>query len=286
MSRPPNESPAPEPVGPSAEDQVLELLARGDLDVVGRLVDASNATLLAQVCLDGVTRRCVYKPVAGERPLWDFPRGTLARREVAAYLLSAAAGWHLVPATVLRDGPHGTGSVQLWVEGGLVGGGVVDVCAPADLPDGWISVLEAEGFDGTALVLAHADDAELAGMALFDVVVNNADRKVSHVLREPTSGLLLGVDHGLTFNLEPKLRTVLWGWAGARIGDPELARLGRLATDLRDPGVARSLAGQLAALVSEAEVEQTRHRVERLLATRRFPRPTPGRYPAIPWPPV
>ncbi len=253
--------------------------------MLGRLVDASNATLLAQVRLDERVRRCVYKPIRGERPLWDFPSGTLGRREVAAYEVSAAVGWHLVPPTLLRDGPHGLGSVQIWVDDGDVGGGVLDVRAPDKVPSGWLTVLEAETYDGSPLVLAHADDPELASMAVFDAVVNNADRKIGHVLRDRVTGRLLGVDHGLTFNIEHKLRTVLWGWAGSGLAGADLDRLQTLSTLLDDGGDA-GLAGRLADLLTDAEVESTRRRVERLLSARRHPRPQPGRYPAIPWPPL
>ncbi len=256
--------------------------------MIGRLVDASNATLLAQVELDGVSGRCVYKPVAGERPLWDFPRGTLANREVAAYELSVCAGWEMVPPTVLRDGPHGQGSVQWWIEGGQSGGGVVDLVAADAVPAGWLRVLDAETYDGEHVVLAHADDPDLAAMALFDVVTNNADRKVGHVLREPVSGLLRGVDHGLTFNLDPKLRTVLWGWAGRRIPAVrlgELERLGALLQQTRPDGGPDPIAARLTSLLDAAEVQATMSRVQRLLGAGRYPRPGASRYPAIPWPP-
>lgn len=255
--------------------------------MLGRLVDASNATLLAEVDLGGARSRCVYKPVAGERPLWDFPRGTLASREVAAYELSSEAGWDLVPPTVLRDGPHGRGSVQWWVDGGEAGGGVVDLVTEDAVPPGWLRVLDAETYDGRHVVLAHADEASLASMALFDAVANNADRKVGHVLRDPGTGDLRGIDHGLTFNVDPKLRTVLWGWAGRRIPAQERERLERLVVMLERPrrhGAGRLLE-RLAGLLGDSEVEATLARVHRLLGTGRFPRPGGGRYPAIPWPP-
>src|SRR5258708_10090376 len=150
------------------------------MELEGRLVDASNTTIRAFITLDGVSVRCVYKPVRGERPLWDFPDGTLAGREVAAYAGSAATGWDLVPPTVLRDGPLGPGACQLWVEESdqpLVG------FVPAEeLPDTWLQIAAASDDEGQAYLLAHADDALLARMALFDVVVNNADRKGGHVL--------------------------------------------------------------------------------------------------------
>src|SRR5450755_847325 len=166
---------------------VLDLLCRGELQIRGRLVDASNATLYASVELDGVQGRCVYKPVTGERPLWDFPSRTLARREVAAYELSSAAGWDVVPPTVLRDGPYGQGSVQWWVGAGEVdvdgdpiggepGAGLVDIVTPGQVPTGWLHVLRAESYEGSPVSLVHADDPGLARMAVFDVIANNADR--------------------------------------------------------------------------------------------------------------
>ncbi len=250
--------------------------------MLGRLVEASNATLLAEVSLDGSGRRCVYKPIAGERPLWDFPARTLARREVAAYRLSAAAGWALVPPTLLRDGPHGPGSVQAWVEGAdddlpEPGGGAVEVVPVDAVPPGWLEVVRAETYDGSRVALVHADDPQLRTMALFDAIVDNADRKGGHVLRE-RDGTLRGVDHGLTFNVEDKLRTVLWGWAGRRLDEGELADLERLAGHL-----AGELGAELAELLSTPEVDRTRERLDRLCSTGRFPRPG-ARRPVIPWP--
>ncbi|MFP5335231.1 MAG: SCO1664 family protein [Actinomycetes bacterium] len=265
-------------------EDALELLARGELEVAGRLVDASNATLLAHVTSDGVRAACVYKPVAGERPLWDFPRGTLARREVAAYRLSAGGGFDVCPPTVLRDGPFGVGSVQLWVDAGdaepVPGAGLVDVVRPADVRPGWRRVLDAYGVDGEPVVLVHAEDTALAGMALFDAVANNADRKGGHVLRG-ADGHLFGVDHGLTFHDEPKLRTVLWGWAGEPIAPDGADLLRRLAALLDDAG---DLARDLAGLLSSSELDALRARTADLLRSGRFPLPEEGR-PLIPWPP-
>jgi uncharacterized repeat protein (TIGR03843 family) len=269
----------------------LVLLAEGELEVQGRLTEASNATLYSTVSLDGVEAGCVYKPVAGERPLWDFPSRTLARREVAAYQLSAASGLGVVPPTVLRTGPFGPGSVQWWVsptgpgpqeepESGELGAGVVDVVAPGRLPDGWMAVLEAEGRDGRPVVLAHADDPTLRRMALFDAVTNNTDRKGGHILRD-ADGAIYGVDHGLTFNVEDKLRTVLWGWAGEPLGAEATEVLERLVTDLAGAG---ALHTALSGLLSDAEVGRTSRRAAQLLRRRRFPEPPTG-WPSIPWPP-
>src|SRR5215470_1681885 len=256
---------------------MLEVLSRGDIDVIGRLVDASNATLYATVRLDDIGLHCVYKPVAGERPLWDFPAHTLARRETAAYLVCAAAGWGMVPPTVLRDGPFGPGSVQWWVGDpgedpsrealpsfGDPGAGLVDVVAPEEIPAGWLKVIEAEGFDGSPVALVHADDDDLRRMAVFDIVVNNADRKGGHVVRD-LDGTIYGVDHGLTFNVDDKLRTILWGWAGDRLPDDAREAVARLGADL----AARS--------------RLRRQRAAALAGRGRFPLPRAGR-PNIPWP--
>jgi uncharacterized repeat protein (TIGR03843 family) len=277
---------------PGAVDEAarIEILSRGDLEVRGRLVEASNATLLAAATLDGVRARCVYKPVAGERPLWDFPSRTLARRETAAYVLSAGAGLDVVPVTVLRDGPFGPGSVQWWVDEGELdedgdplpgepGAGLVDVVPPARVPAGWRRILDAEGIDGRPVVLAHADDPVLRRMAVFDVVANNADRKGGHVVRDAEGGVF-GVDHGLTFNVDDKLRTVLWGWSGEPIPAADRDLLGVLSGDLERGGPVRAT---LEDLLDDDEVERTAQRARTLLDAGRYPRPTFGR-PPIPWP--
>jgi uncharacterized repeat protein (TIGR03843 family) len=229
----------------------LRLLRHGEIEVTGRLVDASNATLYCAVTLDGVDAACVYKPVAGERPLWDFPDGTLAGREVAAYLVSEATGWDIVPPTVMRDGPFGPGMCQLWIE--------VD-----------------EDVDLTRLV--NSDIAPLRRMAVFDAVVNNADRKGGHLLPVP-GGHVYGVDHGVCFSVEDKLRTLLWGWRGRKLTDEALDMLGALRAMLEG-----QLAGELSTLLTDYEVLTTLGRVEHLLATRRHPVPH-GDWPAVPWPP-
>jgi uncharacterized repeat protein (TIGR03843 family) len=276
---------APDAGSELTDVQALEVLAGGELEVAGRIVDASNATLLARVSADGVALTCVYKPVAGERPLWDFPRATLGRREVAAYLVSEAAGFDLVPPTVLRGGPFGTGSVQLWVdpvdEGAAEpGAGLVDVLPPEQVTPGWLRVLDAYGADGEPVVLVHADDERLARMAAFDAVTNNADRKGGHVLRG-AGDRVLGVDHGLTFNAEPKLRTVLWGWAGDALPSDAVEAVEELAGRL---GEGSALTEALCELLSAGEVRALRQRTRALLRRRRFPLPDAGR-PLIPWPP-
>lgn len=254
------------------------VLSRGALEVEGRLVDASNTTVRCAASLDGVTVRCVYKPVAGERPLWDFPEGTLAGREVAAYLVSEATGWALVPLTVLRqDGPLGPGACQLWTEEGSTG--PVGFLPQADLPTDWFPVLAAEDDTGERYLLAHAGDPRLARMAVFDTVINNADRKGGHVLVTPDGGMH-GIDHGLCFHASPKLRTVLWGWAG----QPLPQEVAPVLADLE-----QAVAGRLGRALSEhltgAEVAAVAQRAARLRRTGRFPTPDPRRT-AVPWPPV
>ncbi|HWP64084.1 MAG TPA: SCO1664 family protein [Candidatus Binatia bacterium] len=283
--------PQPPPIDPRA---LLELIASGELAILGRLVGSSNNALLAVARAGGGTQGIgedpgrgaaaasagsnggrgegpgapresteggqgaegfeipvVYKPIAGERPLWDFPDGTLAHREVAAYLLAEAAGWSIVPPTVFRDGPFGPGMVQLWVE-----------ADPA--------------VDRVALVVGA--DPRLRPIALFDVVANNADRKVGHLIPTP-AGRILGVDHGICFHAEPKLRTVLWAWRGEPLTADEQDRLADLRDRLLGP-----LAEELEHHLSRGEVMALRRRIERLLRNPCFPDPDPDR-PAIPWPP-
>src|SRR6478735_4706528 len=237
---------------------VVEALTHGDLEVVGQITDSSNIALLCEVQGDAVTEAAaatgapvhvIYKPVRGERPLWDFPDGTLAGREVATFAVSRAAGWDVVPPTVLRDGALGEGSVQLWID--TVDDDeatLVDVMAPAALPDSWLRVLDALGSDGEPVVLGHADDERLRRMSVLDVVLNNADRKGGHVLVEP-GGAVHGVDHGVSFHAEPKLRTVLWGWAGESLTRAEVAVLEALRDDLLG-----ALGTTLVELVSRHEV--------------------------------
>jgi uncharacterized repeat protein (TIGR03843 family) len=271
----------------AAEADALTLLAHGQIEVQGRLVGASNATLYCEIRLDGVEQACVYKPVSGERGLWDFPDGSLAGREVAAYLMSEATGWGLVPPTVYRDGPFGPGSVQLWIdqESDDPGAGVVDVVARDRIPAGWLRVLDAQDGAGDPVSLVHADHPDLARMAALDVVLNNADRKGGHVLDDGSGGLY-GVDHGLTFNLDEKLRTVLWGWAGSPVPPDTLEVLGRIARDLRSwcEHPAEGWVDDLNEQITREEIEVTAHRAQRLTRRGRYPRQADG-WPAIPWPP-
>ncbi|GAA4861568.1 SCO1664 family protein [Saccharopolyspora rosea] len=259
-----------------AGDSASELLRHGRLDVQGRLVEASNATLFCAIEVDGMSAECVYKPVRGERPLWDFPDGTLAGREVASYLVSEALGWGLIPPTLLRDGPFGPGMVQLWVD--TDGDSeLVDVVPPDEVPDGWLPVLRAHDQRGDAVVLAHADHEQLRRLAVLDVVINNADRKGGHILHAP-DGRVLGVDHGVSLNTDDKLRTVLWGWIGDRLPDEAVDRVSELRALLEGP-----LAAELAEHITPKEVQAISARIDRLLDEGVFPEPS-GEWPAIPWP--
>ena len=236
----------------------VDVLREGEIQLVGRLVGSTNHAMLGRVTRvcpppeESVTLEAVYKPTAGERPLDDFPDGTLARREVAAFLVSEATGWGIVPPTVLRDGPFGEGAVQLWID-----------LDPA--------------VDIVGMVIG--DDARLRRIAAFDAAINNTDRKGGHLLPVDGGAHIFGVDHGVTFSTYPKLRTVLWGWRGQPFSEDERVGLGRIADGLRG-----ALARDLAPLLSRAEVAATRRRVDELLDSGRFPYPR-GDWPAIPWPP-
>lgn len=255
---------------------VLGLLWGGRLEVTGRIVAASNATLLCEVQGEGLRAECVYKPVRGERPLWDFPHGTLAGREVASYLISEATGWSLVPPTVLREGPFGPGMVQFWIDTDDKTE-LVDVLAPGDVPPGWRTVLRARDTVGDPALLVHADRVELRRMAVLDILLNNADRKAGHVLAGVDGGVY-GVDHGICLHEEQKLRTVLWGWVGERLPAD-------LLEDVR--GLRRALDDRLCAALAEHltphELRALSDRVDQLLAAPEFPAPS-GHWPAIPWP--
>ncbi len=246
-----------------------ELLS-APLVLEGRIMPASNATFFGSA---GETQ-VVYKPVAGEKPLWDFPDGTLANREIASYAVSAALGWDVVPLTFLRDGPHGPGMVQLWQEPDP-DQFPVDLVAPDEVPPGWKRVLDASDGRGEPVSLVHEDSLPLRRMALFDVVVNNADRKGGHVLGM-TDGHRYGVDHGVSFNTDNKLRTVLWGWAGEPLDEVEIEAVTRLLVD-------DALAATLSDLVTRTEVRAFQRRCELLLSRGSYPDPS-SQWPAIPWP--
>jgi uncharacterized repeat protein (TIGR03843 family) len=254
-------------------------LLDGHLVVLGRILPASNHTFLTRLGDEGV--QCVYKPNSGERPLWDFTDGTLADREYAAWVVSDHLGWDVVPPTVLRDGPAGPGMVQLWMEpdgASEDGPDPVDIVPEGQLPPGYLHVLDATGGNDEPVVLVHEDSEPLRRMAVFDIITNNTDRKGGHVLPMP-DGHRYGVDHGVCFHNEDKLRTVLWGWAGQRLTIAELAGvqgvLDGLSGDLRE---------RLEGLLTVREVDAVGRRCERLLRVGRFPIPAGG-WPSIPWPP-
>ncbi|KFF58669.1 phosphatidylinositol kinase [Cryobacterium sp. MLB-32] len=248
-------------------------LDRGELELTGRLMSASNASFLGRIGGTVV----VYKPVAGERPLWDFPDGNLAHREAAAYLVSEAFGWNVVPRTWLRDGPHGFGMVQLWQESDPEQD-AVDLVAAENTPEqGWLHVLDGIDEHDQEVSLIHEDSPALRRMAVFDIVVNNADRKGAHILAMK-DGHRHGVDHGLTFHKEHKLRTVLWGWLGEKLTAEELEGLDRVRGQLS--GV---LGDALAALLTPLEVDAFAARCDQLRSEGTFPAPH-GDMSAVPWP--
>jgi hypothetical protein len=231
------------------EDNLLTL-SKGELHVTGRLVDASNATLYATATLEDQAIVCIYKPIAGERPLWDFSDGCLAHREYAAYLVSHHLGFDLVPLTILRDGPYGFGMVQQWVD--------ID------------ETIDLGRFFST-------DHPKLRSMALFDAIINNTDRKIGHLL--PLDGqTLFGCDHGVTFHADDKLRTVLWQWADEPFTEDEISLLRKAQS-----AIAGELGQLLAPLLTEIEIQETARRVTDLLASGTFPLPNPD-WPAVPWP--
>jgi len=231
----------------------VELLNRGEVEVLGLLPYSSNYVFLARITAEGEEALAVYKPTRGERPLWDFATGTLAAREVAAFMLSEAADWGLVPPTVLRsDAPMGAGSLQLFIEHD---------------PERHCFVLAEERLD------------DLRPFAAFDAVINNADRKGGHVV-EDSDGRLWGVDHGLSFNADSKLRTVLWAFAGERLDVSLKARLQCLRDRMQQPG---GVGPQLARMLSRAELAATVKRLEELLRNGRFPEPDPTQH-HLPWP--
>lgn len=270
---------------PSAE-HVRRLLTEGELSLYGQVPSASNLTLVCRVSLGAESLRCVYKPVRGERPLWDFPDGTLAGREVAARLIDATLGWDLIPETVLRaEGPPeaelGPGMLQVWIDQPEEPVGLEPVeIVPADaVPDGYVPILRAHDDDGSVVAVAHATDERLQRLAVLDAILNNADRKGGHILVD-ADGRLYGIDHGLTLHREPKLRTILWGWAGRTVDEQTRAELADLGERLREDG---ELAAQMGTLISAAEVDALRERIAALAAGEPLPHPPHDR--AIPWPP-
>ena len=227
-----------------------EILRNGTINVTGRLIDASNATLLAECSYRNMKIKCIYKPIAGERPLWDFPDGNLAQREYASYLISEASNLKVVPLTLLRDGPFGLGMIQEWIE--------ID------------STIDLATFFST-------NDPQLRKMALFDAVVNNTDRKIGHLLPR-ADGKLYGCDHGVTFHQEYKLRTVLWQWAGGDLSLEEKQILHELLLLIEKNQIEK-----FQTLITDIEIEALKTRITNLLSEGKFPMPSQD-WPAIPWP--
>ncbi|WP_028477836.1 SCO1664 family protein [Nocardia sp. CNY236] len=264
-----------------------ERLHSGELTVIGRVNTASNVTLVCEIATtsthpDSQPLRVVYKPIRGEQPLWDFPDGTLAGREVASYLVSEAIGWGVIPETIMREGPFGPGMVQRWVHGvdNHTDRGdrldLIDVCPTAAVPDGFREVLRALDREGSEISLIHADDPRLQRMAVLDIVLNNADRKGGHAL-ESLDGQVYGVDHGICLHTEHKLRTVLWGWAGQPIGAGLIADVTAFARAL--PG---AVADALSEHITDTEIDALIQRTRHLLADPVMPVPRTAR--PIPWP--
>nr|WP_245677006.1 SCO1664 family protein [Nocardia acidivorans] len=252
-------------------------LRTAELTVIGQVTTASNVTLVCEAEQDGPQPlRVVYKPVRGERPLWDFPDGTLAEREVASYAVSQALGWGVIPETVLREGPYGPGMVQRWVDTVEDGPELVDLVPVGEIAEGYREVLRALDPSGHPVSLVHAHDPRLLRMAVLDVLINNADRKGGHVL-SGVDGRVYGVDHGICLNTEPKLRTVLWGWAGESIDDELLTDITVLVKAL--PG---ELGTRLSELITEEEVRALEVRAQGLLENPVMPLPSGAR--PIPWP--
>jgi uncharacterized repeat protein (TIGR03843 family) len=232
--------------------EAATLLATGELEVLGLLPGASNYTFLARVSDGERAIHAVYKPRDGETPLWDFPEGTLCRREVAAHVLASALGWPAVPPTVLREGPHGVGSVQLFVRA---------------------------NYEEHYFTLRDRRLNDFRPVAAFDVIANNADRKAGHCLLG-ADGTIWLIDHGVCFSEEPKLRTVVWDFVDQPVPEDLAADVARVAASLRSGPVRRDLLG----LLTRDEVDATADRAEGLARSGCFPPPS-GQRP-YPWPPV
>lgn len=235
--------------------------------VLGQLSNASNATLLIEQ--DG--QNFIYKPKDGERELFDFPSGTLYRRERAAYLVSELLDWDLVPETLIGEGVFGVGSFQRWVESQPT---LVDIFDQKQVPSSWLIVTSGIDQSGKEVVLAHANDERLQKIALFDAVINNADRKAGHIL-ESSDRKIWAIDHGVTFNVEPKLRTVLWGWLDEAIPENLLLDLKRILPLLKESEVAK--------LIDQEEFAQLISRIDLLITNQTFPKPNEN-WPPVPWP--
>ena len=227
--------------------EVRNVIDVGELSVEGRFVDASNATLFAKSVLEEIEVSVIYKPIAGERPLWDFPDGNLAGREVSAYLLSEELGLHLVPYTILREGPFGPGMVQEWIE-----------------IDEELDIVE----------IAQSTHPAIRAMALFDAIINNTDRKYGHILPKNNEEIF-GCDHGVTFHEDPKLRTVLWQFTNEKFTQAERKIIEKAIE------VSKAL---LSEHLTDREIEALIERSRQLLERGAFPEPSQD-WPAVPWPP-
>lgn len=235
--------------------------------VIGQMVNASNSTLV----VESEGNRFIYKPRSGERPLWDFPDNTLHLRERAAFLVSEMLGWDVVPETTIKDGPYGIGSFQTWIDADPE---TVDIFPPDQVPENWLTIVTGIDEEGNQVTLAHEDSDRLQQIAVFDAVVNNADRKAGHLLTNST-GQTYGIDHGVTFNAEDKLRTVLWGWIGQVISEDKLEDLATLKAQIPE--------SELIDLLDEPEIQALNHRIDHLLKVKTMPSPSPH-WPAVPWP--
>lgn len=226
-----------------------EKISASPLKIIGRLIDASNATLQAVIEDSDPLIKVIYKPIAGERPLWDFEDGNLASRELSAFIVSDVGGFEIVPFTTLRDGPFGMGMVQQWIE-----------------VDNKVDVIE----------FGQSENTQLKRLALFDAVINNTDRKFGHLLIDK-SGKLYGCDHGVAFHKENKLRTVLWQFAGINFDQAEINLLGALLKiDWRE---------KLSSYITDEEIQALYIRIQNLIIDGKFPEPSQN-WPAVPWPPV
>lgn len=224
---------------------VDNILETGELEILGRLVDASNASLLCKLPNES---QVIYKPIAGERPLWDFPDGNLASREVAAFYVSEIGGFGVVPQTIMRDGPFGLGAVQEWIT-------------------------TAEDID--VIEIAQSSNERIRNLALFDIIINNADRKFGHILVTPNLEIF-GCDHGVSFHQENKLRTVIWQFSELDLTREEISKIELLIT--------RIDRAHLSQYLSDKEVDALFQRANTLLDTKKFAEPNPN-WPAVPWPP-
>jgi uncharacterized repeat protein (TIGR03843 family) len=234
------------------QERLVSLLAQGRVEIVGQILSSSNLIFLVGVADEDLQVLAVYKPYRGESPLWDFGEGTLCLREVAAYVVSQALGWPQVPPTVLRDGPHGIGAFQLFID--------------ADPEANYFSFTQGQRSD-------------LLPVALFDILVNNADRKGGHLLLDSWDRIW-AIDNALTFHVEPKLRTVIWDFAGVPIPERYLADLRELQAQLANAGVLREMLSQL---LAEDEIVALRDRLSGLVESATFPHPDPH-YRQVPWP--